>query len=247
MRKHENHYTAVHSKDSNPTEEAKLAGLTGDICTEIERRRLTYARNLEYYRLYGMPWLEVAARRLPILTYPEKVMQLTFISCIGLRMNGEYVDYVQLQELSEEMPLTQSMLQKRLIQGRDLMEKVTAFRLWKLHVSLNYRVSKRRRPAPTGQSGDPPVFKEKDQVPEEPLEINDLITDIPAIRSHSTVLSRDVKLKWTPAELSLLALDTTATHRQVYENYVKECQKSMFPIRTFVSFSKKRRQYLKEN
>lgn len=103
---------------------------------EIKRRRLSYARNLQRYQFYGMPWLEAAERRLPPLTDSEKLAQMTFISCVSLRMNEELVDYIQLRELSQEMPLTQTMLEKRLILGQELMEQVTAFRLWKLHRSI---------------------------------------------------------------------------------------------------------------
>lgn len=114
-----NLFLAVHSSKSNPPKEAQLACLVGDICMEVERRRLSYPRNMERYKFHGMPWLEAVLRRLPPLPAAQKLVQLTFISCIGLRMNGEFVDYVQLKELAQEMPLPQSTLQKRLIQSKD--------------------------------------------------------------------------------------------------------------------------------
>lgn len=218
-RKAENLYLAVHPSSANPPLEATLASQTGEICLEIERRRLSYARNLEYYRLYGMPWLQAAARRLPPLTDPERLKMLTFISCVGLRMNGEYVDYVQLRELSEEMPLTQAMLQKRLIHGKDLMERVTALKLWKIHSSIAYRVNKRLPIKPVGQA-DPPKQPEPGEVePEEMVDIEGQINDVPALKSVSRVLSKDVKLRWTAKEIELLAYDRDITHRQAYQEY----------------------------
>lgn len=70
------------------------------------------ARNLEHYKYYGMPRLEKVEKRFPHLSDSEKLCQLTFVCCIGLQMNGEYVDYVGLKDLSEEMPLSQAMLQR---------------------------------------------------------------------------------------------------------------------------------------
>lgn len=241
-RRAENLYLAVHPSTATPPLEATLASLTGDICLEIERRRLSYARNMEFYRLYGMPWLQAVSKRLPPLSVPDRLKMLVFISCVGLRMNGEFIDYVQLRELAEEMPLPQSELQKRLILGRDLMEKVTALKLWKLHSSIDFRVNKRQVVKPAGQAVPQ---KEAERAPEEIVEIEDQISDVPGLKSVSMVLSRDVRLKWTPIEMEWLSCETTKTHREAYQEYVHACQASLMQVRTFLSFRKKRREIMK--
>lgn len=128
--------------------EAELASLVGEACVEIERQGLTYARNLERYQVYGMPWLEPILLRLPKMGASDRLTQLAFLSCVGLCMNGEFVEYNRLKLLAQEMVLPQSELQKRLIQGRDLMENFTVFRLWKLHKSIPYRPSNQLPSAP---------------------------------------------------------------------------------------------------
>lgn len=147
-------------------------------------------------------------------------------------------------ELSEEMPLPQLTLQKRLILGRDIMEKVTALKLWKIHPSIEYRFNKRLPVRPAGQAVP---HKEPERAPEEILDIQDQITDVPVLKSVSRVLSKDVKLKWTPMEMELLACDSNKTHREAYQDYVQACQESVLPVRTFLSFRKKRWEVTKDN
>ena len=76
------------------------------MCVELERRSLTYSRNLEKYREHGMAWMEKVMSRLPRRlndTQKSHLTVLTFISSIALIMNGEYVDYEQLRDLLYDM------------------------------------------------------------------------------------------------------------------------------------------------
>lgn len=128
------------------------------------------------------------------------------------------------------------------------MEKVTAFKLWKIHRSIEYRVNKglptTAGPAGPGQTNPPTVMERE---PEEIADIQDQITDIPALKSVSRVLAKDVKLRWTPREMEMLDSESNKTHREAYQAYVQACQDSMLHVRTFVSFKKKRQEVARHN
>lgn len=51
-----NDYVELHVSSEEPSAQAKGAAMVGDICIEIERHSLTYARNLECYKEHGMAW-----------------------------------------------------------------------------------------------------------------------------------------------------------------------------------------------
>lgn len=85
--------------------------------------------------------------RLPAISAPAKLKQLTFLSCVGLGMNEDYVDYVQLREMVRELTFPQSVMQRRFIQSQELIEQVTALKLWKLAPSIPYKVTAKPPPA----------------------------------------------------------------------------------------------------
>ncbi|CAL8238459.1 unnamed protein product, partial [Merluccius merluccius] len=233
-----NLYLAVHGQETEAPKEARLAALTGDICQEVERRSLSYYRNLERFQFYGMPWLEAVERRLPPLGKTPKLLMLTFLSCVGMRMNGEFIDYNAIKELVRDMPLSQATLQKRLILGQELMEKVTALRLWKLHKAIPYRLFKKLPPKlpPTSQKALPP---EDRQEPEE-LVRPEVLQDFPALKSTSKVLPLTTKLRWSAVEMDLVSIDTKDTHRVAYSRYVQACQTRNLCVRTFSAFRQRR-------
>lgn len=97
-----NQYVAFHPANKSPTQEAILATLATKVANEIEDQGLTYARNLERFRAFGMPWLANVNHRLPaVYTGEDRLRILTFVSCIALRMNGEFVDYKRLMSLHD--------------------------------------------------------------------------------------------------------------------------------------------------
>lgn len=59
-----NCFQALHNQGTDPPEDARLATLTGQICTQMEIRKLCFARNLQKYRAHGMPWLQKVERRI---------------------------------------------------------------------------------------------------------------------------------------------------------------------------------------
>lgn len=235
------HFLAVHPEGKDPPEQAQIATLVEEICTEMERWRITYARNLDHYRTFGMPWLPLVVKRLPAMEKEDRLKQLTFISCIALRQNNEFVDYGQFKELLAKCKYPQVFLQKKLILGHDLLEQVTAFRVWRIHHSIPVRVNKARQPKVPGQTRKEREEKEEEQdVPEEPPEPQEEQRSIP---SASLVLAAGVKLRWTPWELDLVMRYHNLSHREAYNEYIKECQKVSMHVRTLRSFVEKRKEY----
>lgn len=239
VRKIPNLYLAINKSDAEAPIGAQMATLAGDICCEIERRGLSYSRNLERYRLTGFPWLEVIVRRLPALSKPAQLKQLTFLSCVGMRMNGDYIEYIQLRELVRELTFPQSVMQRRLIQSQELIHQVTALKVWKLHPSVPYKVT--AKPPPLLPKASAP--KEEASTIREPEDLREMNPDeVPCLGiSASQVVANTANyIKWSSAELDLVPLDKTLTARQAYNRYVKQCQMKVMHIRTFKAFKHKR-------
>lgn len=115
-------YQAVHSRNEEPTEEAKIATLASVIATELESRKICYSRTLEKYLTYGMPWLPMVLRRLPSLEGDDKLKTLAFISAVALKMNNEFVEYEALRDSNRDMPVSQDTLKRKVILAPELME-----------------------------------------------------------------------------------------------------------------------------
>lgn len=92
-----------------------------------------------------MAWMQMALARLPPGmkdTPNNRLRVLTFVSCIGMVMNSDYVDYNHLRDLLTEMSNTVSQkdLQKWQIQSRFNLPKVFNMAIWKLHEDIPYRL-----------------------------------------------------------------------------------------------------------
>ena len=244
VRRLPNLYVAVHPGKDDAPMEAQIATLSGDICTEMERRKLSYARNLERYRFCGMPWLQAIMRRLPPLSKDQRLAQLTFLSCVGLRMNGDFIDYGQLKELARDMPLAQAVMQKRLIQSQELMEKLTVMKVWKLHRSIPYRMTKLPPPA-FNKAAKREDVPDKERQPEEIREVDPAETTSSRYSLSLVVPNTTIYMRWDSAELALIPLGKGLSHRAAYNAYVNNCQAVQMRVRTFSAFLHRRRSMLK--
>lgn len=67
---------------------------------------------------------------------------LTFISCVGMMMNGYFVDYNHLRDLLQEISpiMSQAQLQKLQTLGKFTLSKVYIVLIWKLHESIPFHV-----------------------------------------------------------------------------------------------------------
>ena len=116
-------YVQIHQSSGKPFAISVVAQMTLQVCVEMERRSLTYSRNLEKYREHGMPWMEKVIARLPqrVKGLPNTLLRtLTFLYCIGMVMNGDYVDFNHLRDLLTEMShaVSQADIQKMQILSR---------------------------------------------------------------------------------------------------------------------------------
>lgn len=107
-----NEYVEVLYANQTPSPVARAVAVTRDVCLEIERRSLSYSRNLDKYKELGMPWMEAVLRRLD----RDHLKMTAFLSCAGMLMNGDFVTYEHLKTLSVEMPISQAQLQTLQIQ-----------------------------------------------------------------------------------------------------------------------------------
>ena len=90
-----------------------------------------------------MPWLEKCLVGLPNkMVHGEKLETLTFLSCIGIIENGDYVDYVAPRELTLDLPLRQSKMQELHLQSHHSLPKVGPLVVWRLHEDIPCRVPK---------------------------------------------------------------------------------------------------------
>eukprot|EP00064_Thunnus_orientalis_P026271 superscaffoldBa00016092_g26768 len=144
---------------------SRLAVIRSHILQEVERRGLCFPSKLDRYREQGMPWLEKCLVRLPNkMVHGEKLKTLTFLSCIGMIENGDYVDYVALRELTLDLPLRQSKMQELHLQSHHSLPKVGPFVVWRLHEDIPCRVPKLERRL---TSKEPQNKKPRQEEPEE--------------------------------------------------------------------------------
>lgn len=132
-------YIELYRAAETPSAKALAAAYTGDVCSSIERRGLCFSKNLTRYRENGMPWMEQAVLRLPKhLEKKDLITTLTFVSCIGLIHNGDYISFNDLATLLSEMTITQQDLQKMHILSPLIL--LLSPKVHRLHESVPYKV-----------------------------------------------------------------------------------------------------------
>ncbi|MEQ2163628.1 hypothetical protein GOODEAATRI_032232, partial [Goodea atripinnis] len=135
-------FVEIHWEGSEPSDEAKARSVVGDVAMEMERRGLCYARTLERYKEYGMPWLSTVMPRLPErMGKDRKFKVLVFLSSVGLLMNNDFISFDKLKQLIMEMGVSQAELQALLVLSSSLLPKAFGFNLWKLHYTVPYRMN----------------------------------------------------------------------------------------------------------
>lgn len=236
-------YVVLQSKDA-PAKLGLVAEATLKTCSEIERRSLSYSRNLEKYRDHGMSWVEKVLERLPPSVSGQlKVNAITMASCIGMLMNCDYVDFNHLQTLLQEMSpnINQAMLQKWRIQLRFTLPKVYKFLFWKLHEDIPHRALENpkfvvKRP----QTEDKHEDKHEEETFEDVQQVDEQDGLQPMLRSKAKTVSVNTKAKWSALEDANICVDRKITDKEAYEMYVKSCIKHDVPVRTEEAFRRRR-------
>lgn len=62
----------------------------------MERRGFCFSRNTQKYMDHGMPWVKDVLGRLPKrLEHQDTVKLMTFVSCIAMIQNGDFISFEQ--------------------------------------------------------------------------------------------------------------------------------------------------------
>lgn len=235
-------YVELHQPAHVPSAAGRAAAYLGDICARIDELGLSYSRNLVRYREHGMPWLERCVERLPKgMPKDRAITSLTFLSCIGLIQNGDFVTFSKMAELERSMPVSQRHLQDLHILSRLLLIQNPA--VWRFHESIPYKLvvprdvpstPARPRPPPQEERVEPlDVEEEEEQVEEQLVE-----------RIEPTSVPASTNSRWTNLEVGLIDLSPDLSHSAAYNSYVKRCTEISVSVRTFVSFKRKRQRLM---
>lgn len=146
-------YIELYRSTETLSAKASAAACTGDVCSAIEKRGLSYSSNLVKYKEQGMPWMEQTIQRLPKGLQNDRLLTtLTFVSCIGMIHNGDFVSFNQLSSLISELPVTQVQLQwMHILSPLILLHTPQVHRL---HDSIKYKMAhivteKKNKPSTT--------------------------------------------------------------------------------------------------
>lgn len=224
-------YVELYSKEGKPSVHALAGAMSGDICTEIERRSLSYARNLERSREHGMPWLPHCLVMLPKTLVQQKQLWV-LLSCIGIIQNGDYVSYRHLGTLLKEMGMTQAELQKLQLQSKFLLPKVY-ISLWRLHDTIPYRMG----PPPKPLSNK--IFHEKEVEDAEREEEDVQAADEEEVKpdtSRGLYVAANARKNWTPQELSFIHLNPDISRTDSYQRYLEACWDHFIPAHSRKAF-----------
>lgn len=236
-------------KDKSIHVETRIAVMLGQVLQEMERRGLVYHSKLERYREQGMPWLHICMLRVSKAVQPTKevVDVLTFLSCIALLENNDFVDFKALEGLLRDMPFPMSRMQELLLLSKYILPKGTPFKLWKLHETIPTRLPPRQAGAAAQQQ--PPkrarVEENEEQQQEDDVQEVEEEEEPGRVRKHLVrFLPPNTKTRWSSEELALLHLEPGLTHKEAYKLYLKDVEQKTLPARTFTSFHRKRQRYI---
>lgn len=121
---------------------------------ELERGGFIYSTNLDKYKDHGMPWMEKVMSPLPDAlekTPNIRMRVLTFLSCVGMIMNGNFIDFNHLRSLLTDMSQTYSQKILQQLQSWFMLPKVFNAYIWRLQ-DIPYRLV--QKPPAEDPSGD---------------------------------------------------------------------------------------------
>ncbi|MEQ2166835.1 hypothetical protein GOODEAATRI_032375, partial [Goodea atripinnis] len=236
-------YVALEAEGTS-TVLSRVASANLQVFTEIERRSLCYSRTLEKYRDHGIPWMEKVLQRLPPnMKGAIHLSVITFVSCIGLMMNGDFVVFEHIRTLLSQISphVSQAHLQKWQILSKFTLPKVFNCVIFKLHEEIPYRLRDTMKVAS--------FLKPKENQPDEeqPFEDVQAIDDQddihPLMRSKAMTMPENCKVNWTKEEEDVIDKDPKVKDKDAYKLYVQKCRERQIPIRTFKGFRTKRWRY----
>ena len=138
----------------------------------------------------------------------NELIVLTFLSCVGMLMNSDFVSYAEMRKLMDELPIPQSRMQQLHLQSSFTLPYVRWATVWRLHEDIEYKLG-------TPANKPPPVLKRKSEEeegpPEQPVEdvqevdVEDISQYPPTQKTR--YLPNNWPAKWTEEEVALISTD----------------------------------------
>jgi len=115
--------------------------MSSSVIIELEKQDLVYNNKLKSVQGI-LPWIKPCLKKLSKekLDETQIILNLTFVSCIALMMEGWYVRFTTFFKLEKQLPLKQFHLRLLEIQSKYLLENFTTNRIWRLHHSIPYKL-----------------------------------------------------------------------------------------------------------
>ena len=253
-------WTVVYDKRSTDITENTLVTISDLVRGELEKRGLIYPSKIKKTPKI-LPWLTMCLRRLQKenMDMEQLVITMTYISCIALLMQGQYVEYDRLALLTIDLPVDKNKLI-----ALEILSKLqlASFRfrnlqLNRLHFTIPHKLEmltgaekKSTKKGETKQSEEvttndnkveelPPKYVDHDNADDDPILFD---KDIGHRRTSTCFpISTSLKAPWSAQELEFLHAQRLAevTIREKYERFKLQCLRSNIPFRTFRAFETK--------
>lgn len=169
--------------DQRPlTIQSKAGKVEEMVLVEMERRGLMFASKLAKYQSYGMAWMQRCLERLlqavPKFSTEDSLKVMTFVSCIGMLMNNDYVDFQTLKDLHSSLPCPQSRLQDLNLLSKSILPCRAPLSLWKLSHTIPHRLPARPKVPRAEVEGKRPLEEPKEQREEEDVMAHNLQQEV---------------------------------------------------------------------
>lgn len=164
--------------------------------------------------------------RLPKLTDTQELIVLTFLSCVGMLQNGDYVTYNEVGPLVSGLPLSQAKMQGLHLQSNYSLPRVGRVVMYKLHEDIPHKLdTKKLQQGVKRKTEEDEKEEESLEVPEE--DVQEVRVDIPPAcppTGNVRYLPVSCKMPWTQVEEGMISLDNKG-QQEAYAAYSDECRK----------------------
>lgn len=225
--------------------------LTPLVITELENQKLVYATKFrdQRFRREPFPWIKPCLCKLDNIRLKESqlISCLTFISCLALKKNDWFVDYIRLSRLVETLPLSQSALKGLEIQSKYLLPGFSVCKIWRLHPTIPFKLQSDTQRLKTLEDPNVQDVGESVSIPEtvvnridpEDITLKTQTVDTMQMMHHPA----NCKSTWMPEELEVVqTIKDTYKHlseRDRYNRYQILCRERNIRDRTFTAFISK--------
>lgn len=232
--------------------EKEAASVHALVLSELEKMKICHTSQ---YEASVFPWLKSCLEKIAEkkLNMVQKVQVLAFLSGVGLKMNGRFVDYLNLSRLERKLPVSQVMLRMMEVQCKFRLSDVNTLQLFRLHPSVPYKLCDKKRAANCGPSAEQQrtqsqreYIRDEDELSgmESVITINDNGGDqVEIVRSrHMANGASSRTVLWNKVEMDLLmelVAERDGTAAEMYKQYREKCHKRGIPDRSLKAFRRK--------